>query len=309
MHPEVACRRLAETQHGIITREQAISCGMSPQAIWRATESGKWQRLFPRVFRVTAAASPWHQQIAAVCAWAGSGSVASHRCAAGLWSLEGFGPGPIEITCPRRLRVIRFDIQTHTARLIAADVARFRSLTVTTPTRTLMDLAGSMPVDELGEVVEDALRRRLTTLERLTRAMERRGTGVRGISRLKSLVTELAGDLGPSGSRFEVLVRRLLVRSGLPRPVAQWAVHHQGRLVGRLDLAYPDFLVAIEAQSFRWHSDSKAWERDHSRWNALSRLGWYVRLVTWREIMDAPDDIVRDVREALAARKLRLPVG
>lgn len=71
----------------------------------------------------------------------------------------------------------------------------------------------------------------------------------------------------------------------------------------RLDFAYVEARVAIEADGFRWHSSRKRWDGDRERALALGLLGWTVVRVTWTQLHDRPDDVVETIR-ALLARNL-----
>lgn len=101
-------------------------------------------------------------------------------------------------------------------------------------------------------------------------------------------------------SVFERRLLRVLRAAGLPKPELQYEVRDGGRLVARVDFAYPDARLAIEADGFSHHSGRPAWERDRARGNVLVRLGWRVIRVTWRMCQEDP----RAVTDAIA-RTLR----
>lgn len=77
-------------------------------------------------------------------------------------------------------------------------------------------------------------------------------------------------------------------------------------MVARLDFAYPEILLAIEADGFRHHGDKAGWNRDLARRNALTALGWRVIHVTWDDLRERPREIVRHLREAIQ-KPLSLP--
>lgn len=91
---------------------------------------------------------------------------------------------------------------------------------------------------------------------------------------------------------------RLLRRRRIPTPCVEYRVVDRGKLVGTLDLAYPDIKLAIEADGYDFHSKRDDWEHDRIRRNALTALGWLVLHVTWRGLRSNPDRIVADVRRA-----------
>ena len=72
----------------------------------------------------------------------------------------------------------------------------------------------------------------------------------------------------------------------------------------RIDFAFPHAMVAVEAQGYRWHSSRRAWERDISKANALTGLGWMVVYVTWSDLKDESDSTVAHLRDLLLPRFL-----
>ncbi len=91
-----------------------------------------------------------------------------------------------------------------------------------------------------------------------------------------------------------------LVRAELPIPVGQYEVWDGRRFVARLDLAWPEWKVAVEYDGWD-HTLEDRRGRDVERIDALRRLGWVVITVTARQYR-TPGWIERRVREALAER-------
>jgi very-short-patch-repair endonuclease len=95
-----------------------------------------------------------------------------------------------------------------------------------------------------------------------------------------------------------------LVRQGLPDPVLQHVVRDaQGAFVARVDLAYPQFLIAIEYESFQEHVGKAALVRDRERRNALTALGFTVLTATAADLRDRAErlaNVLRRVRHRAA---------
>jgi very-short-patch-repair endonuclease len=107
-------------------------------------------------------------------------------------------------------------------------------------------------------------------------------------------------------SALEVKVWRLLTRPGMRAPTRQYDVHDpQGRFVARVDFAYPEVRVAVEADGHKFHAGKKAWARDLARTNALIRLGWIVYRVTWEDAKLRGAAVGADVKQLLAHRSER----
>lgn len=180
----------------------------------------------------------------------------------------------------------------------ADDVVRVRGVRVTTPTRTAFDclrlLAG---VERL--VVADAL----THLGRTTVHALR--VYFAGQHRLRNVrvAEQLLDQIEPlSESPMETRLRIDLVAWGLPRPVAQLEVRTpSGTLVGRLDLAWPDVMVAVEYDGAAWHDGHVT--RDERRRARLRALGWWVIVVRAEDYRSRRDQVAAEVFAAIRERR------
>jgi very-short-patch-repair endonuclease len=215
------------------------------------------------------------------------------------------GKEQIEIGVPATRRVRRRELVVHElGGLERADVTVFDAIPVTTPTRTLIDLAAVVSADVLEEALDDALRRRLTTVRRLRWRLAQLGTrGRPGAGRLEKLVVARAGGT-VTESVLETRFLRLLRRSGLSLPESQYEIRDGRRLVARVDFAYPDLKLVIEIDGYRWHSGRARWERDLARRNALTALGWRVIHVTSTDLDERPGEIVAMIAGALVGSDL-----
>src|SRR5215207_8922338 len=161
---DAAIARIAARQHSLVTRAQAIAAGASDHAIQHRLATGRWVLVARGVYRIAGAPVTWTQRALAACLIAGDGAVVSHRSAAVLWGVSGFRPGPLDVTVPpgrsgrnALARVHRSDV----------DGVRREGVTVTRPSRTLLDLSRVLGGGLLEEAVDDVLCRRLVRLEEL----------------------------------------------------------------------------------------------------------------------------------------------
>jgi very-short-patch-repair endonuclease len=303
VRPDVACNRVAARQHGVITASQANECGVDADGIFRRTKAGLWQRILPQVYRVGQGVSEWHQRLCALTKW--SEGVASHRAAALLLELEGFDKPVLEITSDRRLRPVSNTAIVHYVSQLPRDSSVVAGIGCTSPTRTLVDLAGVAAAELVELATEDALRRGLTSLARLRWFLSVEGArGRRGAKALRTIVQRFEEHQTWTQTEFESRLRQLLRAAGLPLPIAQHQIWHEGKQVARADLAYPHARLAIEAVSYRWHSGRSAWARDQKRSNRLAVRGWRVLNITWDDLMHRPDEVVRRIAEALGHASL-----
>jgi hypothetical protein len=93
----------------------------------------------------------------------------------------------------------------------------------------------------------------------------------------------------------------------LPRPVRQHPVHDaDGTLIGRIDIAWPDIKLGIEATSKRWHGALTQIRRDVTRDERIAALEWKLLSPEWRDAIDPSKfiEVVRHhVRERSVARR------
>jgi very-short-patch-repair endonuclease len=179
-----------------------------------------------------------------------------------------------------------------TAELPSVDRTRRDGIPITTPARTLIDLAGVLDEEDLEAAVECAFRRRLVSERALHRRLaELGGSGRRGTSALRR-ISQGRGDNAALESRLEVEVWRLLVRSGLPKPIRQHHVVADGRRY-RLDFVWPNLRVAVEADGFATHGTRRrVFHSDRVRAASLVSHGWRVVPVTWEDVKQRPDEWV-----------------
>lgn len=109
---------------------------------------------------------------------------------------------------------------------------------------------------------------------------------------------QLDPSLAPAESDLETLLFSLLRDAGLELPVRQHRVEVNGH-VHRLDLAYPDRLLAIECDGFTRHGTREAFELDRMRQNRLVNAGWTVLRFTWHQIVRQPEVVIATIRSAL----------
>ena len=234
----------------------------------------------------------------AACLCWGPGTGVSHRAAGALWLLPGCIPGPVELVVPRTRERAALVLVHRPRNLVPGDLTRIGPIPVTTPVRTLIDLAAIIPEAGLEEALDDAIRRGLVTVPRIAARLENIGS-VRGIKVIRRLVAERDPSLAVPDSVLETRLLRVLMRARLPPPTPQFEIRRNGRRFAVVDFAYPEAKAAIEADGFRWHGGTGQWQRDLRRRNGLTALGWRVIHVTWHDLRGDPGDIVRMVADAL----------
>jgi hypothetical protein len=157
---------------------------------------------------------------------------------------------------------------------------------------------------ELLEVaLDDALHRGIVTLPRLRWQLQQEGKkGRSGTAALRLALDDRSGGYVAAESALEVRVLRLIAGAGLPAPLRQYRLRKAGRVLARVDLAYPHAKVAIEADGYRYHSARADWQRDRRVQNLLTAGGWLVLRVTWEDVEHRPIEVAAEIRAALSQR-------
>ncbi len=293
---------LARRQLGVLTRAQAAEAGLSAAELRSELESGRWERVGRGVYRVVGAPESWEQRVWVACLE--TGGLASHRTAGWLWRLDGLGRAP-----PEEIEVLLAMTNRHTTEgarvrhsrtLLPSHVCKRPGLPRTNLARTVVDLAGVLDAGALELAFESALRQQPDLrdwLKRMLRPLPSQGH--RGISNLTRLLAERTPAVD---SALEVRLRRLLRSAGLPAPQAGVDVVESGVHVAKLDFAWPRNRprVALMAHGARWHGNTKRWKRDLSQASQLTGLGWRVVQCSFDDVEQRPEELLRNLRRALA---------
>lgn len=292
--PDAAIAAVAASQYGVVTRDQLMATGLGRGAIERRVSRGRLHRVHRGVYLVGhRAPPPLAREMAAVLA-CGPEAVLSHRSAAWLWQILPSPVGDVDVTIVGRDTEVRPGVRRHRVRrFLDGDLTRHRGVPVTTPARTLLDLAGAVGARELERSVDEGLVRGLVDRRRL-RAAVARAVGRQGVAALRALLDH---QDGPTLTRSEAEERMLaLVRSAqLPKPRVN--AHLGGREV---DLLWSAQRLVVEVDGYAYHSSRSAFERDHLRDAELGAAGFRVMRVTWRLLVNQPEAVVARLAAALA---------
>lgn len=231
------------------------------------------------------------------------GSALSHEAAAVLGGVLGAARTPVVITVPRgreRARSDRVIVHWTKVPIPPEDITTIDGIPVTTPARTLIDLATVESEHVIERCLDDMLRRRLVSLPFLEKWLDDPARkGHRGLPLVRRLVAARA-TVGLTESPLETDVLRLLRNAGLPIPMVQYEIKDDRGVIARLDFAYPDEKVAIEADGFRYHDRRGGFDRERARGNEIESMGWAVLRITAAHIARDPNGVVRWVQRALA---------
>jgi len=288
--------RVASAQKGVVSRRQLLDAGITRSAIQHRLNHGRLHP-YPRgagVYLVgRSSPEPLGAEMAAVLRFGGH-AVLSHRTAAAIW---GFGERPDGVTVTTVTRSLRSRPGMQVFRvggLDRRDVRQSHRLPITAPARTLLDVAGCVPVTVLERMLAEARVRGLVRDAQLWAAIERAPHRT-GVAALRSL---LESERGPALTRSEA-ERKLLSMiesAGLPRPLVN------SRIRGiEVDLLWPAAKLVVEMDGYQFHSSRRAFERDRRRDQVLVSSGMRVIRVTWRQLVDEPLAVIASIAQAVVA--------
>jgi very-short-patch-repair endonuclease len=284
--------RIASSQQGLVTTEQLSEAGFGRSQITRRVR-GEWLvRRHVGVYQLGVFAGPVAEERAALLA-CGSRAVLSHWTAAWVFELCRRVVGPIHVTFAEGLAGRRPGIRAHrSSTLPDCDVVVKHGLRVTTPARTLLDLAASTPRAELERLTEEAQVQRLASPAEMLAVVER-GAGRPGVAKLRAVLDFIDEPLF-TRSEAEKRLRALCRSSGLPMP--RMNVQRAG---WEVDAVWDTQRLVVEVDGYGFHSTRARFERDRRKDADLMLAGYRVLRITWRRLTREPEQVIALLAAAL----------
>lgn len=293
--PDRALAALASRQYGVVSRVQLIELGVSRHGIRRRLDSDRLRRLHPGVYAVGHwALTQASRDLAAVLA-CGPRALLSHRAAGRRLGLLR-GARPIEVTAPRGCKP-KLGIVIHRTRLIHPDDrTEVDGIPLTSPARTLIDLADVLSDRHLAAAVNEAEVQQTFDLKAIEATLARL-PGRRGASRLKRVLAAYTEPLGYSTTEAERLFLRLCKEHALPQPQRIAVLGYE------LDFYWADARLAIEVDGRAFHRTRRAFHEDRRRDRRLAAAGIQVARVAWRDLTRGAADLAAEL-DAIRCQRL-----
>ena len=171
--------RLASTQSGHFTASQSTGIGYSYQAQKYHTDRGNWVRVDRALYRLPEWPVGQHDDLVRWSLWSAGIAVVSHDTALAVHDLGDANPAHVHLTVPPGFKRRAPGVVLHPGVLPPTDIRQHEGFRITTPVRTLFDVAaGHMDLDQLATAVGDACRQGSTTPALLLRRAEEHGDRV-----------------------------------------------------------------------------------------------------------------------------------
>ncbi len=241
-------------------RRQLLAAGIDRRAIDRRVNKGTLVRVHAAVFKLAGVPPvPLAEETEALLA-CGHSAALSHHSAAVLWGLRKGTARPIHVTIPDgRYGRNPAGVTIHRSRkLTPADVRIHQGLPVTSPARTHLDIAATLPVTDVARVLDQAIAERIVTASDVEEILRRCG-GHRGAATLR---TALHGRTRSRLTKSQAEKRLLdaIEQAHLPKPLI--GEHIRG---WECDLCWPDHKLIVEIDLFELHTTRTTYRKDHKR--------------------------------------------
>ena len=230
-------------------------------AIARRVRNGRLVRIHRGVYAVPHTGEiPLATETGALLA-CGPGAALSHHSAATLWGLRPGMARPVHVTIPgHRQGASPAGVVVHrSVTLTKADIRTHHGLPVTSPARTLLDVAATLPDRDVERLLDEALfARRLVTRAQVALVLKRSGNhpGRARLARLMDLHTDSTETESPPAEALY----RLMRAAALPEPRLQVQM-----LEYRLDFYWPALALAVEVDAYGTHGSPARFEADRRR--------------------------------------------
>lgn len=286
--------RLAAAQDGVVELHQLLSSGLSRRAVEGRLRTGRLFRVHRGVYAVGhARLTPAAERRAALLA-CGDEAVLSHRTAADLWGIRPSNARWTDVTISSRAgRRRRERVRLHRGPLPSPEVTRHRTFPVTTPARTLLDLAAV--------ITPRAFERASDEAERLGLFDEAAVASVLDANRRRPGRGRLAAVLAvhcPGSTRTRsTLEERFLAfcrDRGLPQPQVNVPIGPYSA-----DFLWPEQRLIVETDGRAAHRTAHAFEHDRARDARLAVAGYRVVRYTARRLIRQPATVNRELRSLL----------
>jgi hypothetical protein len=290
-------RRLAELarrQGGVVSSAQVQACGLGPSGIRHRARAS---RLF-RIRRSAYSLSPrWDFRAelwAAVLATRPDDAAISHWSAAAVHGMARPHSGPIHLTIPGTGSRSLTGVAVHRARSLGPDdVTAVDGLRVTTPARTVLDVAARADDDAVRRLIREGEYLRLLPVGAMLRivASHPRHPGAPRVRRVDPATSAAGLEQTP----LEDELQALLLTLPLPAPVGQVVLRGVSGKSYRIDFGWWAFRLAAEADGRSAHERLSSVDSDRFRDNDLAAAGWQTLRFTRAQIVGGREETSRQV--------------
>ena len=290
--------KLAEQHGGAFTRAMTKDAGADRRLVWRRVDTGRWIPKGGDVFALPGwPDSPTQRRWVGLLA-AGEPAHLSHECAADVHRVGGVRRGLVVVTVDHPLHLVIDGVQFHQLEDVRADhLTTIEGWPVTTPARTIVDLAAVLSRSRLKVAVQHVVVERQATFGQIENVLlDVRRRGKPGVHRLVTVLDDLAGEPPPASALEEHLhkvarLARLQIVRQHPLPWAREPV------IGVVDAVVLESKLILEADGRSWHARLEQMANDRRRDREAAEAGWQTLRWVYDDLVNDPHDAARSLRE------------
>ena len=297
MADDLAVTRLAATQMRLVRADQLADAGFSWNAIQHRLDHGFMRRLWWGMYMLGPDQPSYRTLARAGVLTCRDEAVVSEEWAGYFWGLRPEPQLPVDVTRTNGSHRGRKQVRVHRTVLTdPRDVTERLGLPITTPERTILDLAARLSDWELQALIAEALVKKLVTVRSLNAIVDRAGRR-KGVKQLKGALEQ---SPGLTRSEYERLLRRICHAAGLPQPRTNATVEGY-----EVDAYFEQHGVIVEVNPFSTHGHKRAHDKDTRKIAELNAKGYIVLPFTDKQLTDQPLYVVAKIQEALAQSSSR----
>jgi very-short-patch-repair endonuclease len=271
-----------------VIRTQLLDLGLSARAIDYRVENGRLVRVHTGVYALGHAPQAGIDRAYGALLACGPGALLSHSTAACVWGIDHRWPTPFEVIVETARR--RPGIKTHRATITRKDVRRQQGIRVTSPARTVLEIAPRLTDKALGRAINDL------RIERVLRIADLEEVATRlprhpGACRVRAFTDN---PTGPTRSEFEDAFAAFIKAHGLPR------AEFNARVAGyEVDVLFRAEKVIVELDGWAFHRTKASFERDRERDATTLAAGYRTVRITWERLQNQSSREAERIRRIL----------
>jgi very-short-patch-repair endonuclease len=287
-HTTITILTIAGRSHGICTTAALRAAGISRSAITRRVADGTLTLVRGGIYEAPLLVDEVTPLIRAVTAV--PGSALSRQTAATIHRYAVPTSSWVHVTAPKGAGAALAGTTVHESRDLGPIdiVASHHGLPVTSPARTLFDLAAVLSARRLAHLVRTAATDDASAIDDLQRCFARLAQrGRPGVANLRAVLDDIDGGGRPfTESELEARVWAGFRQNGIvgfrPQFRPSW---FDGRR-GIVDFAHERAALIVEADGRRWHARHDSMVDDRRRDRTAAANGWIVVRVMWEDVVD-----------------------
>jgi hypothetical protein len=305
---DLLARTLA-AQCQVISRQQALACGIPPSTVsaW-CRSGGRWQQLLPGVYLTVTGKPTGEQRLAAAVLYAGPRAVITGPAALRLHRLRSPGPDVIDVLVPHAVKrhsvgFVRLHRTRRAPRVYRTGVIRFchAARAVADTARVLTSL------DDVKAAVAEAVQKQACSIAELGLELEEGPT--QHSARLRAALRSVrAGTRSVAEDRF----RERVMKSDLPAPRYNVFLRAaDGTDIGEVDAWWADAGVSAEIDSQEYHFYRADWLRTDAKRSRLLKHGIFPHNIAPARVDHDWDAVCDELRSSLemGRKRPRLPIA